>query len=81
MTGFFWMALAVMAAVLLLRGWGGGSRLRAKVEEASRKATEAAARRAGAIGEDMNECRVCGTYRAVSATEPCSRSDCPFRSR
>ncbi|MFP4004888.1 MAG: hypothetical protein ACLFV8_14025 [Alphaproteobacteria bacterium] len=81
MSGFLWMALTVLAAVLLLRAWGGGSRLRAKVEEASRRATEAAARRAGAIGEDMAECRVCGTYRAVSATDPCGREDCPYRER
>lgn len=79
MAGFLWLALTVLAAVLLLRGWGGGSRLRTKVEEASRKATEAAARRAGAIGEDMVECRACGTYRAVSSTESCSRNDCPYR--
>lgn len=81
MPGFLWLVLFVTAAVLLLRGWGGGARLRAKVEEASRRATEAAARRAGAIGEDMEECRVCGTYRAVSAREPCGKDDCPYRAR
>lgn len=79
MSGFLWLALAVIVAVLFMRGSGGGSRLRSKVEQAARRATEAAARRAEAIGEDMEECPVCGTYRAVSATEPCGRENCPYR--
>jgi len=81
MTAFLWMMLAVLLGVLLLRGWGGGSKLREQMEQARRKATEAAARRAGTIGEDMRECSVCGTYRAISASEPCRRDDCPFRNR
>lgn len=81
MSGFLWLALAVLAVVMLLRGWGGGARLREKVEQAARRATEAAARRAEAIGEDMEECPVCGTYRAISITEPCTRTDCPYYRR
>ena len=30
------------------------------------------------VADDMDSCRVCGTYVAVGAARSCGRADCPY---